>query len=1515
MPETKRISGDYTIKTLGPSSKVIIDSDLTVTGEIDFEDVPNRIYVSKGAPDDDQDGLSWAKAKRTIKAACALAQQLIDDSEVENDHVSIFIASGDYTEECPITVPPGVALIGDNLRSVTVRPSDPTSNVFYLNSNCYVWGMTVRGHRLSPSALDITPEGYAGYNGLGLPRNTPQTGFAFSFAPGARIRVSPYIQNCSSISGSGVFGSEDYVPGGGGILVDPGVCAEGNRINSIVLDAFTQINQGGIGCKVVGRGYMQLVSFFVNFCQFGILCVDGGHVTLLNSNCSFGNYAFWSEGSRQLVREPDDTEDIVDSPYLLANCIGSYATSDTFLCDSTEKLQIGMQLEFIPGTGAIFGGIVSNARYYVKEIISPTEFSISLTDGGPAVQLSTQSLQNMDATLWQRETEPYETARSFLLTNRATFQADVISYVDGTLSSYSTTCTDTTTGTNLITCLDTSVLFEGMTVRFSGTLFGGSNIDEYTTYYVKEIVSGTDFTISLTLSGNEVALTTDTGSMTVQFYYDSGKCGRDVGHIIDAVINDLRTESFIYSRRAGSAYWDGVTSLVSGQVPQTVDAINYLATQIVTDPVLFGTAVVTGSISGNTLTVTGVTSGTLTIGQSIIGTGIRAGTVIKSLGTGVGGNGTYTVNISQTVGSTTITASDPSLLHISGSFDTIKDFIENGPNKPFEDARTIITANLETYKNDIITYINATYPSLVYNEDKCKRDTEYIIQAIISDMITGTGRASRTAGNAYYLGTVDIPLVTPDLVFDNSQLGPTIDALEELKDFVTADIVGETGENIVVKYFYTIIGILANSPDLDDLIPGPVYEDARILLDLNMDFIKEETVAYVNNELSLSTRCYSTNPVSEAITCRSTNILSVGQPVRFIGTMFETNITENTVYYVHTIVNDTEFKISDTLGGGIKDLNGGSGFMYCLIYDQDKCKRDVGYIVDAIISDLATNSQEATLMAGNAYWRGTSSVSENFVAQIPDTLSAIDYAKRLALKIINSDITPPIGSAALLQPRDLFFKSDGTVMYVLGGVGPKVYQFALTTAWDISDIVYTGSFDLADKEITPQGIFISSNGQNMFVIGTGAADDDLDARTVFKYTIPGGTAWDVTTASYDSLFVATDVATPSGITFNTSGTKMFIVGSTDAAVYQYNLGVAWNLGTAALATSYSVVSQENFPSGITFDSAGTGLYIAGATGDAIYHYNLSSAYDLTSTINFIESVSVSNREEELTGVAFRSNGSKMFIVGLNTDSVIEYTLINNWDISSIEFSNSIQVGYYSTPYQNVESQQFISLISSTDGTNDILTCDTTFYLKEGDAVRFVSSNTGTVFGGVVEGTIYYIKEILSNTTFTLSSTQGGPLFTGITTVSPANPMALARVRASAAYEIEKNFNTVISIIRDGAEPLEEDFGSLIEATGYTLSYAGAGIDYSKLSKGQGGTGIADANKYTIELDGGRVFVTATDEKGDFYVGKVTPANAGETPRPLFRINQGSGAIDGRAFYQSIFGFIAPFVLALTSRRK
>jgi len=61
-----------------------------------------------------------------------------------------------------------------------------------------------------------------------------------------------------------------------------------------------------------------------------------------------------------------------------------------------------------------------------------------------------------------------------------------------------------------------------------------------------------------------------------------------------------------------------------------------------------------GSTSGTTLTVTTMKSGTLAVGQQLFGVGVSDETVITALGSGSGGVGTYTINLSQTVASQTL---------------------------------------------------------------------------------------------------------------------------------------------------------------------------------------------------------------------------------------------------------------------------------------------------------------------------------------------------------------------------------------------------------------------------------------------------------------------------------------------------------------------------------------------------------------------------------------------------------------------------------------------------------------------------------------------------------------------------------------------------------------------------------------------------------------------------------------------------------------------------------------------
>jgi hypothetical protein len=107
----------------------------------------------------------------------------------------------------------------------------------------------------------------------------------------------------------------------------------------------------------------------------------------------------------------------------------------------------------------------------------------------------------------------------------------------------------------------------------------------------------------------------------------------------------LDIKSANLSTTGGSVYFGA--GLFSGNDNNTINNCTFTANA--------ATAVVTGSQTTTAITVTAVTSGFVVPGATVSGTGVTAGTIITVAGTGLGGNGTYTVNTSATVASTALT--------------------------------------------------------------------------------------------------------------------------------------------------------------------------------------------------------------------------------------------------------------------------------------------------------------------------------------------------------------------------------------------------------------------------------------------------------------------------------------------------------------------------------------------------------------------------------------------------------------------------------------------------------------------------------------------------------------------------------------------------------------------------------------------------------------------------------------------------------------------------------------------
>jgi len=240
-------------------------------------------------------------------------------------------------------------------------------------------------------------------------------------------------------------------------------------------------------------------------------------------------------------------------------------------------------------------------------------------------------------------------------------------------------------------------------------------------------------------------------------------------------------------------------------------------------------------------------------------------------------------------------------------------------------------------------------------------------------------------------------------------------------------------------------------------------------------------------------------------------------------------------------------------------------------------------------------------------------------------------------------------------PNTPFFGDSGTKMYVMGGTSDRVYQYNLTTAWDVTTASYTGnSLLVTSQDANPTGLFFDNSGTKLYVVGT-------TTDTVYQYTL--STAWDISTASYASLSfsVAGQETTPRALFFKPDGTKMFVIGRTGDDVNEYDLSTAWDVSTASFAQVSANVGEAN-PSGLWFKDDGTKMYVTGNSTDTVREFTLSTAWDV-STISFSQSLSI-NFETAPTGVTFKDDGTKMYVTGQTNDTAYEIQLGTAWDVGT-----------------------------------------------------------------------------------------------------------------------------------------------------------------------------------------------------------------------------------------------------------
>ena len=238
------------------------------------------------------------------------------------------------------------------------------------------------------------------------------------------------------------------------------------------------------------------------------------------------------------------------------------------------------------------------------------------------------------------------------------------------------------------------------------------------------------------------------------------------------------------------------------------------------------------------------------------------------------------------------------------------------------------------------------------------------------------------------------------------------------------------------------------------------------------------------------------------------------------------------------------------------------------------------------------------------------------------------------------------------NPQGLAFSADGTKMYAIKGTNDVAHQYTLSTAHDVSTASYDSvSFSFNSQDTLAFVIYFNTDGTKMYMLGN---TNDY----VYQYTL--STGFDLSTASYDSVSfsITSQQPNPRGLAFSTDGTKMYITGHNNSSgrVHQYTLSTAFDLSTASYdSVSFLLTGQTAAHYDIAFNTDGTKMYILGYLDQTIYQYTLSTGFDVSTASYDNESFYLNDQETGPYDFAFSSDGTKMYMSGVLVDKVHQYS--------------------------------------------------------------------------------------------------------------------------------------------------------------------------------------------------------------------------------------------------------------------
>ncbi len=491
----------------------------------------------------------------------------------------------------------------------------------------------------------------------------------------------------------------------------------------------------------------------------------------------------------------------------------------------------------------------------------------------------------------------------------------------------------------------------------------------------------------------------------------------------------------------------------------------------------------------------------------------------------------------------------------------------------------------------------------------------------------------------------------------------------------------------------------------------------RVVIQLGAGTTWTDPIMYYNGQKLLSgaiSTVTRTKSGANTITCNTTNTFIVGTTVTFSNTMFGNDIVPLTPYYISSIVDSNEFTISETLGGPTKVLSDATGGATLITNDY--------------AFGIAPNGVSAKIVLAAEYDQYTDyltytlfgETSPQYGYTIPETQYFAGNGAQFVFNMTNfnggdnpTNAIVEIDGVRLSESAYTISDVANTITLtepVLSGSTLAVTTFNdtqrqyLNTQYGITGTPGSAFIELmvgetVDSEVPFDSTGFDSTGFTGFTSITVTAGD-FEIGSQYQIVSLGTTDWNIVAGTTGIIYVVGDIITAVDPGTGNGTANSLSDGYYDEQLYWMELSSG---STADLNVNDKIIFTDPTIGGII---AGQPYYIAEILSDTVFT------------------------------VSLQAGGTPL---ALTADTGAMEAVVNSLTVANItNISNNITAPITATSVTDVGGA----------GTNVLTTTSTINYVA-GQTVIF----KGVGFGNVLtDGTVYYIKDVLTVSTFTISAT-------------------------------------------------------------------------------------------------------------------------------------------------------------------